>query len=461
MIGIMNGMVMQRNSNDLSEITIYSEYEIKETPYYTSTNGKNYPLSLKETENQDFTYILSGIPVGGPYELYIGNEHFTDIYVGDLWLLAGQSNMEGVGACTKDDLNFTGNPSVRVLQMANYWETGTPITHKTYDTFDKVHTEILGATRANSEHYINNRCVGPGYFFGEEMYNYEKVPQGLIPCAHGGTTMDQWSPEGRDLGGDKSLYGAMYRRFKANGSKVRGMFWYQGCSETNPKDKLVFEEKMLNFVKAVRADFGENLPIVQVQIGHVYTTVPVPIGDNNIDWNDVREIQRNLSCKTENFTTAYVTSYTVDDTIHLSRNSQSLLGKNAAELMNALIHGKTPREIKVDIDNIHVEVDDFRGDFSKIIVPFINVEGLKAEPQPYGFCIYDDKEVKDYTKSIYTSRIDGNKVIIKTCLPPDRFKQQEFSLYYCYGLNTIANLTDNKGYSIPAFGPVKLTKLTF
>jgi len=461
MIGIMNGMVMQRNADDLSEITIYTENKIDNVPYYTSTNGINYPLVIKEIPEEKNAYTLSGIPVGGPYELYIENEHFTDIYVGDLWLLAGQSNMEGVGACTKDDLNFNRNPEIRNLEMKNQWEAATPIIHKTYDTYDKVHTDVLGATRANSEHYINNRCVGPGYFFAESMNKYERVPQGLIPCAHGGTTMDQWSPDGRDLGGDKSLYGAMYRRFKANGSHVRGMFWYQGCSETNPRDKLVYEEKMLNFVKSVRSDFGKNLPIVQVQIGHVYTTVPFPIGDNNIDWNDVREIQRNLSCKIDNFTTAYVTSYTVDDTIHLSRNSQISLGKNAAELMEALIHGRKPREIKVDIENIHVEVDDFRGDFSKIIVPYINIDGLKAEPQPYGFCIYDDKEVKDYTKSIYTCRIEDNKVIIKTCLPPERFKQTEFSLYYCYGLNTICNLTDSEGFSVPAFGPVKLTKHTF
>ena len=61
------------------------------------------------------------------------------------------------------------------------------------------------------------------------MYDYEQVPQGVICCAHGGTSMDQWSPEGRDLGGDESLYGAMYRRFVHNGSRVKGMFWYQAA----------------------------------------------------------------------------------------------------------------------------------------------------------------------------------------------------------------------------------------
>lgn len=461
MKGIMNGMVMQRNADDLSEIKIYMPEEVSSTvPYYTSTNGKNYPLKLEAFPGESDAYILSGIPVGGPYKLNIANETFSDIYVGDLWLLAGQSNMEGVGACTDEDLNFTGNENIRDLQMADYWETATPVLHKLWEAYDKVHTEVLGACLGNCEHYVNKRCIGPGYFFGKAMYDYESVPQGLILCAHGGTTMEQWSPDGRDLGGDKSLYGAMYRRFKANGSHVRGLFWYQGCSETNPGNKIVFETKMIEFCNAVRRDFGENLSIVQVQIGNVYTTCPRPVGEADKDWNHIREIQRTFSSKVSNLATAYVCSYTVEDLIHLSRNSQVRLGNNAAELMHSLIHGQPAREIKVDTDNITVEVDDFRGDFSKIIVPYINIDGIKGEPQPLGFSIFDDAG-NDYTQSIYTSRIQGNKIVVKTCLPPYRFKNETLSLYYCYGINAPCNATDSKGYSLPAFGPVRLTKLSF
>ena len=41
----------------------------------------------------------------------------------------------------------------------------------------------------------------------KEMLRRTGVPQGLIACAHGGTSMAQWSPKLKRLGGD-SLYGA-------------------------------------------------------------------------------------------------------------------------------------------------------------------------------------------------------------------------------------------------------------
>ena len=46
-----------------------------------------------------FEAVLPPMEPGGPYNLYIGNENgeeivVTDILIGDVWLCAGQSNME-------------------------------------------------------------------------------------------------------------------------------------------------------------------------------------------------------------------------------------------------------------------------------------------------------------------------------------------------------------------------------
>ncbi len=58
------------------------------------------------------------------------------------------------------------------------------------------------------------------------------VPIGLVACAHGGTSMEQWNPAKKDEGG-KSLYGSMLRQFQLAGGKVKGVLWYQGESDAN------------------------------------------------------------------------------------------------------------------------------------------------------------------------------------------------------------------------------------
>ena len=63
-----------------------------------------------------------GLPVGGPYEL----EDAQDILVGDLWVLAGQSNMEGVG-----DLVDVETPisHIRSFQSREEWGTAEEPLH--------------------------------------------------------------------------------------------------------------------------------------------------------------------------------------------------------------------------------------------------------------------------------------------------------------------------------------------
>src|SRR6202023_1447306 len=94
------------------------------------------------------------------------------------------------------------------------------------------------------ENYVINRKKGSGLGlpFAVEMVARTGIPVGLVPCAHGGTSMDQWSPALKDREGD-SLYGSMYRRFVAVGGRVRGVLWYQGESDASAKAAPEFEQK--------------------------------------------------------------------------------------------------------------------------------------------------------------------------------------------------------------------------
>ena len=49
----------------------------------------------------------------------VNEEKFEDIYVGDVWLLAGQSNMQGVGRFRDYDLSYRGEKDIREIGRAS------------------------------------------------------------------------------------------------------------------------------------------------------------------------------------------------------------------------------------------------------------------------------------------------------------------------------------------------------
>src|ERR1700730_12957125 len=174
---------------------------------------------------------LKRVPVGGPYRLEVrmqGSDSavsIANLLVGDLWVLAGQSNMEGLGNLVDVQQSI---PLVHSFDMADRWLVAEEPLHTLVSAVDPVHWP-LNAERVPErltgqplENYVINRKKGSGLglTFAVEMVGRTNVPVGLIPCAHGGTSMDQWSRELKEHEGE-SLYGSMYRRVKATGGRVK------------------------------------------------------------------------------------------------------------------------------------------------------------------------------------------------------------------------------------------------
>ena len=217
---------------------------------------------------------IKGLPTGGPYIVEFsvaGNQtesvSVRGVLVGDLWILAGQSNMEGVG-----DLIDVEPPSpyVHVLDMANRWHIAEEPLHWLCDSPDSCHCDVMGDAQKERMAYERKhrmKGAGLGLPFANEMFRQAGVPIGLLACAHGGTSMAQWNPELKGLGGG-SLYGSMLNRLSAAGGKVAGVLWYQGESDANPDDAPRFAERFRKLVASVRADCGDpELPFLTVQLG--------------------------------------------------------------------------------------------------------------------------------------------------------------------------------------------------
>lgn len=440
--GIVNGMVMQRDENNLCDVYFTSDTEI-------TSVSVNCQFSSPNVEKDGERWHLTGIRVGGPYKLTLNDTVFTDIYVGDVWMLTGQSNMQGIGR--RVNIPHNSNESIRAFYMDGHWDKANHPLHRTGDAMHKVHTEVLGAEPVN----FNIKGVGPGLSFAKKMYDLTAVPQGVIACAHGGTNLcEQWDPKKLPEGADKSLYAAAVDRFEMNGANCKGIFWYQGCSDTHEGQDVKYTDNMIELVESFRKDFKADLPFVQVQISRT-SWASVDDREANKRWSSIREQQRTLHEKIENLDTVHTIAYRLSDCIHLCADAQEVVGKDAAEAMFCLINGKLYGCVPgIKLKSMEIYADEFDPNMSYAVLEYDNVHGkLLDNGRAMGF---DRAWNSDWGEQCGISDVfcDGNRVTIRF----DYKKEDIIGQYLWYGLgkNPPCNITDEAGRSIPAFGPIKI-----
>lgn len=440
--GIKNGAVLQRNRDNVCDITIYCDDEI-------ITVSSSDPWSKLSCEScGDGKYQLTGLRVGGPYSLTINNEEFHDIYVGDVWLLTGQSNMQGIGRMV--DITYNSNASIRALYMPNEWGMANHPMHELGKSHYKVHTVTYG--KGLGKFVIKG--AGPGIAFAQKMFEITHVPQGLIPCAHGGKNLQKdWRPD-RLIEGEYSLYGATYERYLDTGSNVAGIFWYQGCSDANPTMAEAYTDNMIKLVESFRRDFQENLPFVQVQIaGCTWKREEHPwMADC---WSAIREQQRLLNDKIENFDTVHTIAYRMSDGIHLSGASHEIIGRDAAEAMFCLKHGKLYGCLPgIRLRDIELYEDEDDQNMCIAVLNYDNVHGsLTGGARALGFDISMSPERAE-NFGVIDAEPDGNRVVLR--LDFSKEKAVNRYLWYNYGHFPVCNIVDGKGRSLPGMGPVRI-----
>lgn len=126
--------------------------------------------------------------VGGPYEMQINDKTLTDIYVGDVWLCSGQSNMDLHTARLVDlyqqEFKTYSNPAIHLVQLAR-----NPTAAGLQDDVD-AHGGFYpwqSLTPENVPHWS-----GISYFYAKAMYEATGVPQGVINASMGGSDIVAW-----------------------------------------------------------------------------------------------------------------------------------------------------------------------------------------------------------------------------------------------------------------------------
>ena len=389
---------------------------------------------------------LKGLPVGGPYDLtfHVGDETLVvrDVLVGDVWLLGGQSNMQGCGLFPR--VRLKTDPLVRAFYMDDRWALAKDPVHNMWECVDPVHVDLCGGKHPPTPDKDWGVCPGPA--FGNEMRRLTGVPQGLIACAHGGTSMTQWDPKRKNEGG-KSLYGAMIRRLRKNGGRVAGVVWYQGCSDaTNADNAKRYTARMKEWVQYSRRDGHDKaMPVAMVQIARV-----VGWGaDLAVNWNSIQEQQRLLPRSIRKLATVPSVDLALDDVIHVGGAGHYVLGVRLAKAMHVLREGRKAGMPPIEVKQVTCERGRVGG---VVVVEFSNVEGrLRAGDRPCGFSI-----VTPSGSSVHFDiQLDGPRARIRTMLSVDVLSR-EAGVHYGYGLDPYCNITDEGGRSLPVFGPLPI-----
>ncbi len=231
-------------------------------------------------QNSDFEMMITDAPASmDPYTLtiYSDTESATirNVYVGEVYLLAGQSNMEmrldqsygtDTAEFTADAQEIIGKYSDKIKFMVlDNSKSDTPLfnaplhTSKAWNNMDETdytHISLIGM------------------YFAEDMLDDNRLqgPIGLLCNSVGGTVIDEWMKNG-----DAGRYNGHIAPFEKYG--IKGMLWYQGETDGEISGKMdkegdngkeyarYYDNRFPQMINDYREAFGNpDLPFLYVQL---------------------------------------------------------------------------------------------------------------------------------------------------------------------------------------------------
>jgi Carbohydrate esterase, sialic acid-specific acetylesterase len=258
-------------------------------------------------------WIGAPTQINGISESIVAQEHQGKL---QLFILAGQSNMSGMG-----DMPLSGmdvNPRVYVFGNDYHW---------------KLAREPIDDSKNQVDTVSEDKSAGfsPALSFATTLLKQSPdMLIGLIPCAKGGSLIDEWQ---RNLS-DKALYGSCLKRVRAASvmGNVVGLLYFQGeIDAIDPKEhpRRIFSshqwaDKFSALVRDWRRDLNSpELPIVFAQIGT--NTEP----DRFKNWAVVKAQQRMVQIP---FSRMIATDdLALKDYVHFTTESYRIIGQRFAK----------------------------------------------------------------------------------------------------------------------------------
>ena len=269
--------------------------------------GRTYAASAPDAGGH-WQATLPATPAGGPYSLTVAGQNtiiLEDVLVGDVWLAAGQSNMQfkvkdpnpgGYQPVQRADQEIAAAnyPAVRMFTVAQV-TAAHPAAKATGSGWQVCSPATVAEFSAVA------------YFFGREIHQRYRVPIGLVVSSWGGTPAEAWMsaaslrafPEFEPRIAEFSrrdsvhrddqllptaLYNGMVAPLQPTG--LKGIIWYQG--ETNVGRAAQYRALFPALIADWRAQWGAPLPFLFVQLANHNPTRPEPAES---EWAELREAQ--------------------------------------------------------------------------------------------------------------------------------------------------------------------------
>jgi sialate O-acetylesterase len=272
-------MVLQQNA----KIKIWGKASVKEK-LEVQLSFLNKIVKTAANELGNWMVEINTPAYGGPYQLTVkGNSNqitVSDIYLGEVWLASGQSNMQFPldsnskgynGAINfKEEVKNANYPLIRQFVVK-----GTVA--RTLNDSQKGEWLIIKPENAK-------KISALAYFYARDLQKYLNVPIGIINASWGGTCIEAWM-SAKDLDAFESekdklenitnenikvnensptaLYNGMIHPLR--NYKIKGVIWCQG--ENNVAAPIKYAQKMEGLINGWRTAFEQkNLPFLFVQI---------------------------------------------------------------------------------------------------------------------------------------------------------------------------------------------------
>lgn len=157
------------------------------------------------------------------------------------FLIIGQSNMAGRGVPPMDEPINTRKNKLKVLRNGRWQTMFRPV---------------------NPDRHVSGTCLAES-FAGAYSDDHPNVEVGIIPCADGGTSLNQWQEGG--LLFDHAVY---MTKLALRTSHLVGILWHQGESDCPEHLHPLYLKKITAIMNALRRELqAENVPIIVGGLG--------------------------------------------------------------------------------------------------------------------------------------------------------------------------------------------------
>ena len=286
-------------------------------------------LTTQALADGSWSVSFPPLPAGGPHQLHIHSSNTTrrlhDLWIGDVWLCAGQSNMELALVHTTGGLG----------EML----TTTPASPRLLHLEKPARPSFLPPVWTTSTTSDAGTFSGLGWRFGNNLQKENNIPIGLIQATRGNTPIQPWMPH----------HGEIFQTMIAplKGIRLKGVVFYQGESSVNLAN--TYQKDLTQLIHGWRENFNDpHLPFFIIQLPNFGPPASRPV---NSPWANLRAAQAATTASIPN--TFLIPAIDLGHPENLHPPEKSRLARRLTDSASSHVYRKGPAPQPPTLHSIH------------------------------------------------------------------------------------------------------------